>query len=56
MFSYQEYFLNPFDAHGCNHVEYPEEAESVIIWIQVFLKALFTASLFVLIRGSEVGR
>ena len=28
-FSDHDTFLRPFEAHDCNHVEYPEEAESI---------------------------
>ena len=28
-FSYQDDFLRPFGVHGCDHLEYPEEEESV---------------------------
>ena len=28
-FPYQDSFLSPFDVHGCNHVEYPVEAEAI---------------------------
>ena len=27
-FTYQDEFWRPFDANGCNNVEYPEEAEA----------------------------